>query len=72
MSVPVGDHGTHGPAATNAAARIRPLQVIRGARNALAVVLGLHVLAFVTLFVIVIPGHYQVGGKVFGIGLAST
>src|SRR4051812_31176878 len=47
-------------------------QVIRTAGGALLVVLCLHLLAFGTLVAFVIPGHYQVDGKVFGIGLAST
>jgi high-affinity nickel-transport protein len=52
--------------------RIRPIEVLRGARGALGIVLGLHVLAFGTLFAVVIPGHFQVDGKLFGIGLAAT
>src|ERR1700709_2791468 len=47
-------------------------QAIRAAGGALLVVLVLHVLAFGTLLAFVIPGHYQVNGKVFGLGLAFT
>jgi high-affinity nickel-transport protein len=50
----------------------RPWQVIQAAGGALLIVLGLHVLAFGTLLVFVIPGHFHVNGKVFGIGLAFT
>jgi nickel/cobalt transporter (NiCoT) family protein len=45
---------------------------IRLARGGLAVVAGLHVLAFAVLFAVVLPGHYSVGGGAFGIGLALT
>ncbi|MET3807760.1 high-affinity nickel-transport protein [Nakamurella sp. UYEF19] len=69
MSVPVSA-ATAAP--TEKAPSIRPLQVIRSAGRALLVVLGLHVLALGLLFAFVIPGHYQVNGKVFGIGLAIT
>jgi len=51
---------------------LRPLAVMRRVRGALSVVLGLHVLAFGILFAVVVPGHYQVDGKVFGVGLAVT
>jgi len=51
---------------------LRPLAVMRRARGALSVVLGLHVLAFGVLFALVVPGRYQVNGGVFGIGLAFT
>jgi high-affinity nickel-transport protein len=33
------------------------------------VVVALHVVAFSILFALVVPGHYLVGGKVFGLGL---
>ena len=51
---------------------VQPLAVIRRARGALLVVLGLHLLAFGMLFAFVLPGHYAVNGRVFGIGLAIT
>ena len=40
--------------------------------GALAVVLALHLVAFGTLFLAVIPGGFTVGGSVFGLGLALT
>ncbi|MGI8416046.1 MAG: HoxN/HupN/NixA family nickel/cobalt transporter [Nakamurella sp.] len=58
--------------AVSAIPSIRPWDVVRQARGALGVVLALHLLAFGMLFVFVIPGHYQVNGSVFGIGLAIT
>jgi len=53
-------------------ARLSPIAVLRPAGQALLVVLGLHVLALSMLFVFVLPGHFQVNGKLFGIGLALT
>jgi high-affinity nickel-transport protein len=35
-------------------------------------VVGLHVVGWVTLLVLVVPHHYNVGGQVFGIGLGLT
>ncbi len=40
--------------------------------GAMSVVLVLHVVSFVVLFAAVIPGHHQVNGQIFGIGLAIT
>ena len=44
--------------------------VRRRTAGALGVVLALHVVAFGLLFGMVVPGHFVVDGKVFGIGLA--
>jgi high-affinity nickel-transport protein len=38
----------------------------------LAVVAALHVVAFGVLFLLVVPNHYEVGSKAFGIGLGVT
>ncbi|GGP35999.1 HoxN/HupN/NixA family nickel/cobalt transporter [Streptomyces abikoensis] len=38
----------------------------------LAVVVALHVVAFGVLFLLVVPNHYTVGSKVFGVGLGVT
>ncbi|MFF4015429.1 HoxN/HupN/NixA family nickel/cobalt transporter [Streptomyces sp. NPDC001843] len=38
----------------------------------LAVILALHVVAFGILFLLVVPEHYKVGTKAFGIGLGIT
>ncbi|MDQ0789780.1 HoxN/HupN/NixA family nickel/cobalt transporter [Streptomyces sp. B3I8] len=38
----------------------------------LAVILALHVVAFGVLFLLVVPEHYEVGSKAFGIGLGIT
>lgn len=40
--------------------------------GALSVVAALTALSFGLLFVVVIPGHHQVNGQIFGIGLAIT
>jgi high-affinity nickel-transport protein len=37
-----------------------------------AVVIGLHVVGWVTLLVIVVPGHYRVGTQVFGAGMRKV
>jgi high-affinity nickel-transport protein len=37
-----------------------------------AVVVGLHLLGWVTLIAVVVPRHYDLGGQVFGIGLGLT
>jgi high-affinity nickel-transport protein len=37
-----------------------------------AVIAALHVVAFGILFLLVVPGHYEVGSKAFGIGLGVT
>ncbi|MDQ6656806.1 MAG: HoxN/HupN/NixA family nickel/cobalt transporter [Actinomycetota bacterium] len=57
---------------TAAPPTIRPAAVLRTASGALGVVLALHLLAFGMLFAFVIPGHYLVNGRAFGIGLAVT
>src|SRR3954451_18816822 len=36
------------------------------------VVIGLHVVGWVTLVAVVVPQHYTAGGQVFGIGLGVT
>ncbi|MGV9625486.1 HoxN/HupN/NixA family nickel/cobalt transporter [Streptomyces sp. NPDC003487] len=38
----------------------------------MAVIAALHVVAFGILFLLVVPGHYEVGSKAFGIGLGVT
>ncbi|MEU0601346.1 HoxN/HupN/NixA family nickel/cobalt transporter [Streptomyces sp. NPDC006393] len=38
----------------------------------MAAIAGLHVVAFGILFLLVLPGHYEVGSKAFGIGLGVT
>jgi high-affinity nickel-transport protein len=38
----------------------------------LAVIAALHVAAFGVLFLLVVPEHYQLGSKAFGIGLGVT
>jgi high-affinity nickel-transport protein len=38
----------------------------------IGVILALHVVAFGILFLLVVPEHYQVGSKAFGIGLGVT
>ncbi|MEU3353709.1 HoxN/HupN/NixA family nickel/cobalt transporter [Streptomyces sp. NPDC037389] len=38
----------------------------------LAVVVALHVVAFGVLFLLVVPNHYTVGSKAFGVGLGVT
>ena len=38
----------------------------------LAAIAALHVVAFGILFLLVVPGHYEVGDKAFGIGLGIT
>src|SRR4051795_9808143 len=37
-----------------------------------AVVIGLHVVGWVTLVTVVVPEHYTTGGQVFGIGLGVS
>ncbi|MFJ9728476.1 HoxN/HupN/NixA family nickel/cobalt transporter [Streptomyces sp. NPDC101209] len=37
-----------------------------------AVIAALHIVAFGILFLLVVPGHYEVGSKAFGIGLGIT
>ncbi len=46
--------------------------VVRRARGALTVVVGLHILAFGVLLLFVLPGHFHVNGKLFGISLAMV
>ncbi|MEU9122403.1 HoxN/HupN/NixA family nickel/cobalt transporter [Streptomyces sp. NPDC048506] len=38
----------------------------------MAVIAGLHVVAFGVLFLLVVPHHYSVGSQVFGVGLGIT
>ncbi|KPC59028.1 HoxN/HupN/NixA family nickel/cobalt transporter [Streptomyces chattanoogensis] len=38
----------------------------------MAVIAGLHVIAFGVLFLLVVPYHYSVGSQVFGVGLGIT
>src|SRR5216683_3108477 len=37
-----------------------------------AVVVGLHVVGWLTLIVLVVPGHYSLGAKTFGVGIGFT
>jgi high-affinity nickel-transport protein len=37
-----------------------------------AVVVGLHLLGWITLIAVVVPAHYDLGGQVFGIGMGMT
>jgi len=46
------------------------LGVLGRSLKPLLLVMALHVVAFGTLFALVVPAHYLVGGRVFGIGLA--
>ena len=57
---------------TDSAERARWAGIVRSAARPLALVVLLHVVAFGILFAVVIPGHYEVNGRVFGIGLAIT
>jgi high-affinity nickel-transport protein len=41
-------------------------------RGAMAVVAALHVVPLILLVAVVLPGRYEVGGTVFGVGLAVT
>ncbi|MFF4588276.1 HoxN/HupN/NixA family nickel/cobalt transporter [Streptomyces sp. NPDC001388] len=54
-----------------AAFRWRREDTVRTA-GLMAAIAGLHVLAFGILFLLVVPGHYEVGNKAFGIGLGVT
>jgi high-affinity nickel-transport protein len=38
----------------------------------MAVIAALHAVAFGILFLLVVPGHYEIGSKAFGIGLGVT
>lgn len=42
------------------------------AAGLLAVIVGMHVVAFTVLFAVVGPAHYRLGTKVFGVGLGLT
>ncbi|WP_317444631.1 HoxN/HupN/NixA family nickel/cobalt transporter [Streptomyces collinus] len=71
MTVPTGvPEGGPRPAATPAF-RWRREDTVRTA-GLLAVIVALHVVAFGILFLLVIPRHYEVGTKAFGIGLGVT
>ncbi|MGP8302139.1 HoxN/HupN/NixA family nickel/cobalt transporter [Streptomyces inhibens] len=54
-----------------AAFRWRRQDTIRTA-GLMAVIAGLHVVAFGVLFLLVVPYHYSVGSQVFGVGLGIT
>ncbi|MEU0965967.1 HoxN/HupN/NixA family nickel/cobalt transporter [Streptomyces sp. NPDC005917] len=59
------------PATKPAAFRWRREDTVKTA-GLMAVIAALHVLAFGILFLLVVPGHYEVGSKAFGIGLGIT
>jgi high-affinity nickel-transport protein len=44
----------------------------RGAAGMGSVVVGLHLVGWITLLAVVVPAHYAAGGQVFGIGLGVT
>ncbi|MEU4843906.1 HoxN/HupN/NixA family nickel/cobalt transporter [Streptomyces gilvosporeus] len=54
-----------------AAFRWRRQDTVRTA-GLMAVIAGLHVVAFGVLFLLVVPRHYTVGSQVFGVGLGIT
>ncbi|MFD0165711.1 HoxN/HupN/NixA family nickel/cobalt transporter [Streptomyces decoyicus] len=55
----------------SAAFRWRRQDTVRTA-GLMAVIAGLHVIAFGVLFLLVVPHHYAVGSQVFGVGLGIT
>ena len=55
----------------SAAFRWRRQDTVRTA-GLMAVIAGLHVVAFGVLFLLVVPHHYAVGSQVFGVGLGIT
>ncbi|WP_258318895.1 HoxN/HupN/NixA family nickel/cobalt transporter [Streptomyces griseorubiginosus] len=67
------------PSATGAGAGAGPAAGFRWRREdtvktagLLAVITALHVVAFGILFLLVVPAHYEVGTKAFGVGLGIT
>jgi high-affinity nickel-transport protein len=73
MTLPDPARTTPDPRACDkpAAFRWRREDTLRTA-GLLAVIAALHVVAFGILFLLVVPEHYQVGTKAFGIGLGVT
>ncbi|MFI7011866.1 HoxN/HupN/NixA family nickel/cobalt transporter [Streptomyces sp. NPDC050145] len=61
----------HSPTSPPSAYRWRREDTLRTA-GLMAVILALHVVAFGVLFLLVVPGHYRVDHKAFGIGLGIT
>ncbi|MDN0200466.1 HoxN/HupN/NixA family nickel/cobalt transporter [Streptomyces sp. S.PNR 29] len=59
------------PESAPASFRWRREDTVRTA-GLMAVIAALHVVAFGVLFLLVVPGHYEVGDKAFGIGLGIT
>ncbi|MFF0790020.1 HoxN/HupN/NixA family nickel/cobalt transporter [Streptomyces spiralis] len=59
------------PTTTRAAFAWRREDTLKTA-GLMAAIAGLHVVAFGILFLLVLPGHYEVGSKAFGIGLGVT
>ncbi|MFI1566942.1 HoxN/HupN/NixA family nickel/cobalt transporter [Streptomyces sp. NPDC020490] len=59
------------PAHNSASFRWRREDTVKTA-GLLAVIAALHVVAFGILFLFVVPGHYEVGSRAFGIGLGIT
>ncbi|WP_399427612.1 HoxN/HupN/NixA family nickel/cobalt transporter [Streptomyces sp. WAC 06783] len=66
-------------AASSSAAPASPLPDFRWRRQdtvrtagLMAVIAGLHIVAFGVLFLLVVPHHYAVGSQVFGVGLGLT
>ncbi|WP_346092667.1 HoxN/HupN/NixA family nickel/cobalt transporter [Streptomyces olivaceiscleroticus] len=67
MTVP-----THTPTSpVPSAFRWRRQDTVRTA-GLLAVIAGLHVVAFGVLFLLVVPNHYTIGSQVYGVGLGVT
>ncbi|MCC3773694.1 HoxN/HupN/NixA family nickel/cobalt transporter [Streptomyces sp. UNOB3_S3] len=69
MSIPTSTSASAEPSPP--AFRWRREDTVRTA-GLLAVVVALHVVAFGVLFLLVVPNHYTVGSKVFGVGLGVT
>ena len=68
--LPARSLSTDAPGAV-AAFKWRRQDTVRTA-GLLAVIAAFHVLAFGILFVLVVPDHYEIGSKAFGIGLGVT
>ncbi|WP_425824901.1 HoxN/HupN/NixA family nickel/cobalt transporter [Streptomyces fractus] len=70
MTLP-GNSPTPAPNSPSPAFRWRREDTLRTA-GLIAVIAALHVVAFGVLFLLVVPEHYEVGNKAFGIGLGIT
>ncbi|MEV0639001.1 HoxN/HupN/NixA family nickel/cobalt transporter [Streptomyces sp. NPDC050619] len=66
-----GPHGGSEIAAATGSFRWRREDTVRTA-GLLGVIVALHVVAFGILFLLVIPSHYEMGSKAFGVGLGVT